>query len=68
MSDFNNIFYQHSIFKQDFCLESYLLRVDKQHRDVITKFRVSNMKLPIETGRWYNISKDHKSVQNVQKI
>jgi hypothetical protein len=50
----------YSIFKQDFFLEPYLLRVDQQHRNCITKFRVSNMKLPIETGRWYNISKDHR--------
>ena len=49
-----------SIFKQDFCLEPYLLRVDQQHRNLLTKFRVSNMKLPIETGRWYNISKEHR--------
>ena len=38
----------YSIFKQDFCLESYLLRVDQQHRHFITKFRISNMKIPIE--------------------
>jgi hypothetical protein len=49
-----------SIFKQLFCLESYLLRFDQQNRNFITKFRVSNTKLPIETGRWYNISKDHR--------
>jgi len=48
----------YSIFKQDFCLEPYIF--NQQHRNFITKFRVSNMKLPIETGRWYNISKDHR--------
>ena len=50
----------YSIFKQDICLEPYLLRVDQQHRNFLTKFRVSNMKLPIETGRWHNITKDHR--------
>jgi hypothetical protein len=46
--------------KKDFCLEPYFLRIDQQYRKCITKFRVSNMKLPIETDRWYNISKDHR--------
>ena len=50
----------YSMLNNIVCLEPYLLRVDQQHRNCITKFRVSNMKLPTETGRWYNISKDHR--------
>ena len=49
----------------NFCLEPYLLRVDQQLRDFLTKFRVSNTKIPIETVRWYNINKEHKSVQKI---
>ena len=42
----------YSIFKQEFCLEHYLSHADQQYRNFITKFRVSNMKLTIETGCW----------------
>ena len=34
------------------------IRVDQQHRNFLTKFRVSNMKIPITTDRWYNINKE----------
>jgi hypothetical protein len=55
-SDINNSsrgqFY--SGFKNDFCLENYLLRLSEYNRKWITKFRTSNLRLPIETGRWYN--------------
>jgi hypothetical protein len=34
------------------------IRVDQQHRNFLTKFRVSNMKIPIKTDRWYNINKE----------
>ena len=50
----------YSIFKQEFCLEPYLLRVEQQNRHFLTKFRESNMKIPIETGRWYNINKENR--------
>jgi hypothetical protein len=56
-SDINNSsrgqFY--SGFKNDFFLENYLLRLSEYNRKWITKFRTSNLRLPIETGRWYNI-------------
>jgi len=45
--------------KKYFCLEPYLLRIEK-HRNCITKFIISNMKLPFKTGRWYHIRKDHR--------
>ena len=50
----------YSINKQDVCLERYMLRVDQQHRNFITKFRVSNMNTPTGNCRWYNINKEHR--------
>jgi hypothetical protein len=56
-SDINNSsrgqFY--SGFKNDFFLENYLLRLSEYNKKWITKFRTSNLRLPIETGRWYNL-------------
>ena len=61
-SDINNSsrgqFY--SGFKNDFCLENYLLRLSEYNRKWITKFRTSNLRLPIETGRWYNIPREDR--------
>jgi hypothetical protein len=52
-SDINNSsrgqFY--SRFKNDFCLVNYLIRLSEYNRKWITKFRTSNLRLPIETGR-----------------
>lgn len=50
----------YSLFKQDFCLEPYLLRLQYNYRCYITKFRLSNFKIPIETGRWLNIAKEDR--------
>jgi hypothetical protein len=36
-------------------IENYLLRLSEHSRIWITKFRTSNLHLPIETGRWYII-------------
>ena len=44
----------YSIFKTDFGLENYLLRLMNNRRIIITKLRCSNIKFPIETGRWNN--------------
>ena len=41
----------YSVFKKDVCIENYLLRLSEQSRIWITKFRTSNLHLPIETGR-----------------
>ena len=61
-SDISNssrgIFY--SIFKTDFCLENYLLRLVKKRRITISKFRCSNIKFPVETGRWKNIVREKR--------
>jgi hypothetical protein len=50
----------YSVFKKDFCIENYLLRLSEHSRIWITKFRTSNLHLPIETGRWYNIPREER--------
>ena len=52
----------YSGFKNDFCLENYLLRLSEYNRKWITKFRTSNLRLPIETGRWYNIPRGRQKM------
>ena len=47
-------------FKKDFGLEDYLVRLNEKTRIWITKLRASNLRIPIETGRWYNIPKDER--------
>ena len=42
-------------FKSDLCLEKYLISLKKSDRHILCKFRCSNLKLPVETGRWKNI-------------
>ena len=37
----------YSVFKKDFCIENYLLRLSEHSRIWITKFRTSNLHLPI---------------------
>ena len=48
----------YKVVKKDFKFEEYLIRLSKQDRVYITKLRTSNLKLPIETGRWNNIAKE----------
>jgi hypothetical protein len=50
----------YSVFKKDFCIENYLLRLSEHSRIWIAKFRTSNLHLPIETGRWYNIHREER--------
>ena len=42
-------------FKNHFIIEPHLLRLKPIHRMFITKLLLSNIKCPIETGRWRNI-------------
>ena len=42
-------------FKKDFGLENYLVKLNEKTRIWMTKLRASNLRIPIETGRWYNI-------------
>ena len=50
----------YSTFKKNFCLENYLLRLGENNRLWLTKLRTSNLRLPIETGRWYNIPREDR--------
>jgi hypothetical protein len=50
----------YSKFKTELKLENYLLRLNAVHRNYICKLRTSNMKFPIETGRWMGIPRDER--------
>jgi hypothetical protein len=47
-------------FKKDIGLENYLVRLNEKTRIWMTKLRASNLRIPIETGWWYNIPKDER--------
>ena len=46
------------MFKQKFKLKNYLLKLSTKNARILCKFRTGNVKLPIETGRWFNIERD----------
>ena len=48
------------LFKQEFGFESYLDRLKGKDRNIMCRFRCSNHKLPIETGRWSNIARNER--------
>ena len=50
----------YGIFKTKFKLEPYLIRLHPFDRIYMCKLRCSNLKLPIETGRWANILKQNR--------
>ena len=50
----------YSLFKKEFCLERYLLRLFPSERYFITKLRCSNLKLAIETCRWAGIPREQR--------
>ena len=50
----------YSEFKTEFRLESYLLKLNTPERIYISKLRCSNLKIPVETGRWYGIPKNER--------
>ena len=52
------IFYR--LIKTEFKFENYLDQLPFNKRIVLTQFRLSNHKLPIETGRWFNISREQR--------
>ena len=47
-----SLFYR--IIKREFKFEPYLDLLTNRPRKLLTKFRTSNHKLPVETGRWNN--------------
>ena len=48
------------LFKQDLNFENYLINLSMKHYSSLLKFRLSNHRLPVETGRWENISLDER--------
>jgi hypothetical protein len=50
----------YSIFKFEFGFEKYLSKLSVKNRINLSKFRSSNMKFPIETGRWQNIARNDR--------
>ena len=50
----------YSLFKNSFGMEKYLIKLKKKHRLQICKLRCSNIKFPIETGRWNNIAREDR--------
>ena len=46
------------IFKQNFHFEKYLIELPKRERIILCKFRCSNHKLPIVSGRYSNVPRD----------
>ena len=46
--------------KYDIKLENYLLKLSTKNARILGKFRTGNVKLPIETGRWFNIERHHR--------
>ena len=58
------------IFKEVFEFESYLTLLPERLRIIFTQFRLCNTKLPIETGRWFNIDRNerHCILCNIKEI
>jgi hypothetical protein len=50
----------YGIFKNEFNIEKYLLKLLPHERNMITKFKCSNIKLPIETGRWWMTPREER--------
>lgn len=48
------------LFKQDLNFENYLIKLNGKNVCSLLKFRLSNHRLPVETGRWENISLDER--------
>ena len=50
----------YQIFKTELKLEPYLINLSQKSKVCFTKFRTSNHRLPIETGRWNNIERNDR--------
>ena len=44
----------YNLFKQDLNFENYLFKLNRKHCSSLLKFRLSDHRLPVETGRWDN--------------
>lgn len=47
-------------YKSVFCIEDYLLKLEKGDRIIMTKLRAGNNKLPVITGRHRNINREER--------
>jgi hypothetical protein len=50
----------YGLFKNEFKLEPYLLKLSQVNFTWLCKLRTCNMKIQIETGRWKNIPKEKR--------
>ena len=50
----------YSIFKTEFGLANYLLKLSPSERIEICRIRTSNLRIPIESGRWYGIQRSDR--------
>ena len=50
----------YKIFKPIFGYENYLDFLPTKFRKILVKFRISNHRLPVETGRWLGIPLDDR--------
>jgi phage anti-repressor protein len=48
------------LFKDNFELENYFNNLEDKDIYTLCKFRTTNLKLPIETGRWYGIDRENR--------
>ena len=48
----------YSFYKEEFRLETYLIKLKLCDRIYMAKLRCSNLKIPVETGRWSGIPKN----------
>ena len=51
------------MFKNEFKLELYLLKLSQVNFTWLCKLRTCNTKIPIETGKWVNIPQEKKTLK-----
>ncbi len=47
-------------FKSEFKIENYFIQLNKGKSIMLYKFRMNNIKLPIVTGRFTNVSRERR--------
>ena len=57
----------YSVFKNDINFENYLIKLNKKHWSTLLKFRLSNHRLPVETGRRDNIPLEERKCNLCEK-
>ena len=53
--------FSYRIFKTEHGFEKYLDILNERDRITLTRFRTTNHRLPIETGRWLNIDRNDRT-------